>query len=302
METCGAKNSALIQVVETLEPEDSAIVVVDSDVIAYPEWLGDLMRPLQDPKVGVATGMRWYTPATTELGTLVRYVWNVGSVPEMFAFHVPFGGSVAYRRDVLDGGLAERWSQCLFDDCVVPSILKPLGLELKVVPRATMANAESISLERSFGFLRRQMLNAICYHPAGHWILVSAVAMAVSVFGATACLVTAVVQSDIVSVAVAGTGILGFASGMTGCLVALESRLRPILRKSGQPVPPLPAKVVLVGGLVVLMYTVATVSAYFVRRVTWRGLHYNRLSHDQFRLEEHRPFAPATVQSEHGSV
>lgn len=302
LETCGAKNSALIQVVESLEPEDSAIVVVDSDVIAYPDWLSDMMRPLQEPDVGVATGMRWFTPATSELGTLVRYVWNVGSVPEMFAFDVPFGGSVAYRRDVLEGGLAERWSQCLFDDCVVPSVLKPLGLQLRIVPRAIMANRESISLGRCFAFLRRQMLNATCYNPAGHWILISALAMAGSVFGTAAILVAAAFQSDVATMAIAGVGLFGFSAGMAGCLWALETRLRPILRASGQLVPPLPARTALVGGLVVIMYTAATVAACFVTRVTWRGLHYDRISRDQFRLAEHRPYSAAKIRAEHASV
>ncbi|MDA1017557.1 MAG: glycosyltransferase [Planctomycetota bacterium] len=303
LETCGAKNSALIQIVESLEPEDSAIVVVDSDVIAYPDWLGDLMRPLLDPKVGVATGMCWYTPETSELGTLVRYMWNVGSVPEMFAFQVPFGGSVAYRRDVLEGGLAKRWSECLFDDCVVPSILKPLGLELKVVPRAIMANRESISLGNCFKFLRRQMLNATCYNPARTWILINGVAMAFSVFGAVGILATAVLHRDVTAIATAAFGILGFAAGMAGCLISLEMRLRPILRGSGQFVPPLPMKTGLVGGLTVSMYTAATICAYFVRRVSWRGLNYSRVGFDQFHLEEHCPFSAERVHAvEHASV
>ncbi len=290
LQTCGAKNSALIQVVESLEPEDTAIVVVDSDVIAYPEWLTDLMRPLQEANVGVATGMRWYTPETSELGTLVRYVWNVGSVPEMFAFHVPFGGSVAYRRDVLEGGLAKRWSQCLFDDCVVPSVLKPLGLELRVVPQAILANRESISLGRCFEFLRRQMLNATCYNPAGHWILISALAMATSVFGTAALLLISTLQTDVVTMAIAGAGLVGFAAGMAGCLVALETRLRPILRANGQSVPLLPVKTALVGGLAVLMYTAATVAACFVRRVTWRGL---------LRSYQPRPVSPGRASAIH---
>jgi cellulose synthase/poly-beta-1,6-N-acetylglucosamine synthase-like glycosyltransferase len=302
LETCGAKNSALIQIVESLEPEDSAIVVVDSDAIAYPGWLGDLMQPLQDPKVGVATGMRWYTPETSELGTLVRYIWNVGSIPEMFAFQVPFGGSVAYRRDVLEGGLALRWSQCLFDDCVVPSVLKPLGLELQVVPRAIMANRESISLGRCFEFLRRQMLNATCYSPARRWILINGLAMAFSVFGAVGILATAVLHRDAEAIATAAFGILGFAAGMAGCMIALETRLRPILRESGQFVPPLPLKAGLVGGLTVLMYTAATVCAFFVRRVSWRGLNYDRVGSDQFRLQEHRPFSASRVHAEHASI
>jgi hypothetical protein len=303
-ETCGAKNSALLQVVESLEPADSAIVVVDSDVVAYADWLGDLMQPLLDPKVGVSTGMRWYTPASSELGTLVRYVWNIGSVPEMVAFQVPFGGSCAYRRDVLEGGLAERWSQCLFDDCVVPSVLKPLGLELRVVPRAIMANCESISLGRCFEFLRRQMLNAMCYAPAGHWVLAGSLMMAASMFGGFGLLFAAISQSDQTALTIVATGLALYVVGMAGCAVILEMKLRPILRQSGQIVPSLPLKVFFVGGLTVVMYTSATIGACFLRRVSWRGLAYRRVGYDQFRMEEHRPYKSSTTfaQAEHASV
>lgn len=302
-ETCGAKNSVLLQVVDSLEPDDFAIVVVDSDVVAYSEWLSDLMQPLNSPNVAVSTGMRWYTPQSSELGTLVRYIWNVGSVPEMHAFRVPFGGSTAFRRDVIEGGLAKRWSECLFDDCVVPAVLKTLGLDLQVVPQAIMAKRESISLGRCFEFLRRQMLNAICYNPAGHWILACSVAMLTSVFGAIGILIAAAIQADLIAITVAGSGVAVFGAGMAGCLIALESKLRPILRQTGQEVPPLPVKTAFVGGLTVLMYATATISAHFLRRVSWRGLNYTRLGHDRFRLEEHVPFAGGVErQIENASV
>jgi hypothetical protein len=302
-ENCGAKNSVLLQVVESLEDEDSAIVVVDSDVVAYPEWLSDLMEPLNSPNIGAATGMRWYTPESSELGTLVRYIWNVGSIPEMHACRVPFGGSTAFRRDVLEGGLAKRWSECLFDDCVVPAVLKTLNLDLKVVPRAMMANRESISLGRCFGFLRRQMLNAICYNPAGNWLLAASLSMGVSVFGAVGVLIAAAIGADTNAMIVAGSGLATFGLGMAGCVIALERNLRPILRQSGQVVPPLPIKAALVGGLTVLMYSAATISAHFLRRVSWRGLNYTRVGHDQFRLEAHTPFAGGVKrETENASV
>lgn len=303
-ETCGAKNSALLQVVESLEPEDSAIVVVDSDVVTYPDWLGDLMQPLNDPRVGVSTGIRWFTPETSELGTLVRYVWNVGSVPEMAAFRVPFGGSCAYRRDVLEGGLAERWSQCLFDDCVVPSVLGPMGLEMRVAPRVIMGNRESISFTRSFEYLRRQMLNALCYAPAGPWILAGSLLMTLLVSIGTGLLIVGISQSDQLATAVAAMGLSTYALGMAGCAVALESKLRPVLRQRGQSIPPIQWKALFVGGLAMFMYTFATIGACFLQRVAWRGLEYQRVGRDQFRMLAHRPFETSARRSqpEHASV
>ena len=304
--TCGAKNSALLQVVESLEEDDFAVVVVDSDVNAYSEWLSDLMHPLNDPDVGASTGMRWFTPASTEAGTLVRYLWNVGSIPEMTASQIPFGGSVAYRRDVLEkGGLASRWSESLFDDCVVPRILTRCNLKLKLVPRATMANQETISLDRCFTFLRRQMLNAICYSPAGNWILVASISMSAGLLGALGCLVAGIVQGDIAVIGTSGGSLFGFAAGMAGCTIALEMALRPVLRETGQTVPRLPLKAFALGGLTVATYTAASIAAYFVRTVDWRGIQYRRVGRDRFELVEHRPFSTSPAkrpQHEHASV
>lgn len=302
--TCGAKNSALIQVTESLAPEDSAVVVVDSDVIAYPGWLSDLMQPLSHPEVGVSTGVRWFTPQSREFGTLVRYLWNVGAVPEMLAYQTPFGGSVAYRRDLLDQGLAERWSECLFDDCVVSEVLQSLGLELRIAPRAILANRESISLGRCFGYLRRQMLNALSYNPARFWIFASSVTMAVSLFGALGVLIAALAGGEFIAAAVAASGLVAFNAGMAGCLIALERKLRPIIRERGHGVPPLPVKTILAGGLTVLMYAAATVCASLAQRVSWRGLNYRRVGHDRFLLEEHRSFSAERVHArpEHASV
>lgn len=302
--TCGAKNSALIQVIESLESDDDVVVVVDSDVIAYPGWLSNLVEPLSDPAVGVSTGVRWFTPQSNEPGTLVRYLWNVGAVPEMLAFQTPFGGSVAYRRDILDRGLTERWSRCLFDDCVVSEALRSQGLKLRIAPRAILANRESITTGRCFGYLRRQMLNALCYTRGSHWIFASSVAMALSSFGAIGVLVAALVNGDSAAAVTAVSGLAAFCAGMAGCLIALEKKLRPIIRRSGQYVPPLPIRTVFAGGLTVLMYAAATVCASLTQRVSWRGLNYRRVGHDRFLLEEHRSYRSQRIrpQPEHASV
>ena len=266
-------------------------MVIDSDVVPYPDWLSDLIQPLRDPNVGVSTGVRWFTSQSTEVGTLVRYLWNVGSVPEMSAFQSPFGGSCAYRRDVLERGLAERWSQCLFDDCVVPAVLKQLGLEVRIAPRVILANCESITLGRCFEYLRRQMLNALCYNPWSHWILAGCFCITASVFGAVGVIAAAVLVSDMAAGAIAACGLAGFVAGMSGCLIALEMKLRPILRQSGQDVPALSMRICFVGGMAVSMYAIATICACFARRVSWRGLDYKRVGFDRFILEDHRPFS-----------
>jgi cellulose synthase/poly-beta-1,6-N-acetylglucosamine synthase-like glycosyltransferase len=60
------------------------LAVIDADAVPHRWWLRDLVAPLSDPRVGVATGNRWYMPEHANWGSLVRYLWNVGAVVQVW--------------------------------------------------------------------------------------------------------------------------------------------------------------------------------------------------------------------------
>src|SRR5947208_12486075 len=59
-----------------LTPTDEIVVFADSDIRPAQDWLRQLVQPLADSTVGVATGFRWYVPPRPTFWSLVRTEWN----------------------------------------------------------------------------------------------------------------------------------------------------------------------------------------------------------------------------------
>jgi cellulose synthase/poly-beta-1,6-N-acetylglucosamine synthase-like glycosyltransferase len=149
----------LLQAIGTLDKSCEVVALIDADVIPYETWLRDLVRPLMDPKVGATTGIRWFTAKTMTWGTLVRYVWNAAASVQMYALHIPWGGSLALRADVFRrSDLLQKWGVSLWEDTGSYRTIRELGLQLRFVPAATMINRETTDLRSCFKFIRRQML------------------------------------------------------------------------------------------------------------------------------------------------
>ena len=64
-EDCGEKVHNLRRAVESLPDNFEVIVFTDSDVRLPKGWLGKLVAPLQDPRLGATTAYRWIIPSRT---------------------------------------------------------------------------------------------------------------------------------------------------------------------------------------------------------------------------------------------
>ena len=150
--TCGLRISSLLQAVSSLDPGIGAVVLVDADVVPHATWLRELAGPMRDPAVGATTGIRWYMPESANLGTLVRYLWNAAAIPQMYAFGIGWGGSLAIRTELLaDARLTDKWSRILFEDTFTANEVRKLGHKLEFVPAATMVNKEVTDLKSALG-------------------------------------------------------------------------------------------------------------------------------------------------------
>ena len=153
------KVHALLQAVTDLDPKFASIAILDADAVPYRSWLRDLVTPLQDPQVGVTTGIRWFVPEQRTIPNLVRRQWNIWAVVHMNALQVPWGGSMAVNRCLLESsGHLDVWAQSFSDDTPLSKLLQSTGLELRVVPSAAMPNHESIDFKGLLRFVRRQLL------------------------------------------------------------------------------------------------------------------------------------------------
>ena len=215
--TCSLKLNALAEELTSLPEDCQFVVLVDADVVTYSTWLQDMVTPLTSPEFGAATGVRWFDPAQANLGSSVRYLWNVGAIPQMHRFGIPWGGSLAIRADVIrSANLSQRWSRMVFEDADLNNVLQEQNLRLAVVASATLVNVETTSFRDAVRYIRRQMLNARMYH--SHW-------WRMFTFGAFSSLLPVALfflsiasyrAGEAAAFLIATMGLAGYAAGMAG--------------------------------------------------------------------------------------
>ncbi len=188
-ETCTLKCSSLVQTVSRLKDSYEVVALLDADTVPHRTWLSELIAPLADKSIGVATGNRWYMPVEGTWGALVRYAWNAAAIVQMFCYHIPWGGTLALKTSVLrNSDLLDRWRHAFCEDTMLYRALRKQGLRVAFVPSLMMVNREVCDMPGFVTFLKRQLLAARLYHPAwwgvvGHAISISVVqAAAVAVF------------------------------------------------------------------------------------------------------------------------
>lgn len=186
----------------------------DGDGEVSRDWLRRLLQPMRTDvagnhskrPIGATTGHRWYTcfPPRTDVdltrdasrswGGIVRYFWNLGSLPQMHLYQVVWGGSWAVRREVLEhGGLLGSWDKALFEDTQVASWVRRAGYRVVTAPGLLVRSYESVGLAPATRWIARQLLDMRLYHSHFHWTAVhaglsaalSVLALAVVVAGVT---------------------------------------------------------------------------------------------------------------------
>jgi len=164
----GGKVNALRSALGHLGPEDEVVVFADSDIRPPRDWLQQLVQPLADSTVGVATGFRWYVPPRPTFWSLVRAEWNAVSANVLFDPRRSFawGGSCAVRTDRLSElRLEERWRGVLSDDLVLTQAVREAGLKIAYVPAALVPTFEGADRVTCTEWCFRQMTMATLYLP-----------------------------------------------------------------------------------------------------------------------------------------
>lgn len=168
---CSLKCSSLIQAVYELDDSYEVVALVDADAVVHPSWLRELVTPLMHPKVGATTGNRWYLSQGRYWGTLVRYLWNVSAVIQMYLYGICWGGTLAIKTQVIrETRMLEKWSRALSEDTMIKSILRKHGLKVKFVPSLLILNREECTLSSLMNWMKRQLIVSRLYHP--QWLLV----------------------------------------------------------------------------------------------------------------------------------
>src|SRR3989449_1221101 len=164
----GGKVNALRSALGHLLPEDEVVVFADSDIRPARDWLRQLVQPLADSTVGVATGFRWYVPPRPTFWSLVRAEWNGVSANVLFDPRRSFawGGSCAVPADRLNElRLGDRWRGVLSDDLVLTQAVREASLKIAYVPAALVPTYEGANRATCTEWCLRQMTMATLYLP-----------------------------------------------------------------------------------------------------------------------------------------
>ncbi len=112
-------------------------VVADSDILAGSDWLGSLIAPLANRKTGLSTTFPYFKPIDG-FWSKVKMVWGlVGQgMMESKMLRFGWGGSMAFRKDLLDKKSFDFFKCSLSDDISITKIARRKGMELAYVKEA----------------------------------------------------------------------------------------------------------------------------------------------------------------------
>ena len=153
------KASALLLGLEGRSAEDEVIAFADSDIRPDPTWLRTLVQPLADPRVGIATGYRWYVPQDNAMPSVVRAAWNAVGLNIFFddRYNFAWGGSNAIRAETLDAiDVASRWQGTLSEDLALTDAVKATGRTVAFVPAAVSPTVEGCTWRELLAWSTRQ--------------------------------------------------------------------------------------------------------------------------------------------------
>ena len=295
--TCSLKCSSLAEAIERLDDSYEAVAFIDGDAHPFRDWLSDLLGPLQDRRVGVATGNRWYAPSHGEWGSLVRYFWNAGAVVQVWLNGITWGGSMSLRTDVIQEiGLLEAMRHSFFDDAAVVRQIRKHGYRTAFVPSVMMANCEEIALSSFITWSERQMIAARSAEAGRIMVAIHACCILACIAMPFLTISMGIWASDGMAI---GVSIASFAIFWIAALLSamrIEQAVQRIFRKNGVEARWSSWRTTLCffPALVLshFVYFRVLVGARMRTRVSWRGVEYMLLPKNAVRMVEYRPFVP----------
>jgi glycosyltransferase involved in cell wall biosynthesis len=291
---CGMKCEALITAIRNLQPECEVVALIDADSIAARNWLTEMVRPLQNSRVGVVTGDRWFEPGH-DLASIARAVWNAAAIVQMNLYRIAWGGSMAMRLKTIERlGILDVWSRTFCEDTVLVDLFRQQNLEV-VRPRlAVVFNNESIAWKNLHFWIARQLLTVRLHNRMWPFVFGHGLLVGLTVFLCFGLLVADIATYRWGTAALVGGSLL-FAELLNFWLIVLIAKENlAILKANGQ----------LKAGSSIrrdcwrwlwalpvtqLVHFLSTLRAFRMKHVIWRGIEY-RVTKNKVELLNYRPF------------
>jgi cellulose synthase/poly-beta-1,6-N-acetylglucosamine synthase-like glycosyltransferase len=282
----GEKVNNLLRGLEAVDPAVEVLVFSDIDSRPNRDWLRSLVAPLEDPKVTVSSGFRWYLPGESFVSQL-RAAWDT-SIATLLGDHdhnFAWGGSMAIRaRDFQRLQVAERyWASTVSDDYALTRAVRAARGRIRFEPRCLVASREDSTFGEFLRWTNRQIIITRVYAPhlwrlglAAHLLYAVTMLLGLGLLAAPG-------SSTQAPLGIAGLlvtiQLLGMAKGWIRTRVARElfPEESSLLKRHGGcywKLAPLVPWVMLWNFIV----------AGFVRRIEWRGTEYELISQNEVRV------------------
>ena len=277
LETCGLKNSAVLQATRNMSAECEVVAFIDSDVVPQAMWLEELVRPVVSGEADCSYGCRWYALEDRRLGSVWRYGWCAASLVSALVRNVPWGGSLAVRKAILEEQpLRELWAKCGCEDLPLSSYLRKSGRTLKGLPQLLMVERSSCSVPAYRRFVGRQMLWTRLYRPDAFWpVGVLYLSLAISLWGLTGFAIWRFLQRDFSefwSLAAVLAVYVGMVLLLVGLIERRARRFSPNLDDHSQRLGFRGSFAIVASAWLV---PDLFISPLLTKRLTWRGVTYD---------------------------
>ncbi len=280
----GQKVHNLLHALEHLRERDEVLAFGDSDIRPSPEWLRYLVAPLENEKLGVSTGYRWYLPEKGSLAAILRSAWNAGvaSLMKQTNCHFAWGGAMAIRRATFQAcRVTEYWHNALSDDYAISRAMQESDLEIAFQPRCLSFSYGNCTWKELLEFVFRQLAITRVYSP-GLWLagFISQALNFVSFWGGAVWLGTSTYlgigsSSWRIVLGLLLAGIYGLGCAKSGLRLWA---IGDLMRKQRSQVFRNWPIYVFTGPLVAVLTLWGMLSSLFKREIEWRGIRYRMIS------------------------
>ena len=308
--TCSLKCNSLVYAVERLDPTYEAVAILDADTRPHPSWLRELVEPLSDSRYAAASGHRWYLPPKTDVGSLVRYLWNAAAVVQLYLYKMAWGGALVLRRNVFhEGRLLETWKKSFSDDMSVATTVRAVNGQTAFVPSLFMTNRETCGLHSFHRWVKRQLLCAKLHHPAWHAIATQGLLITAPLLAVIVLFFASLFFGQWGAAVLCLCSFALYWGGVCGTLPLMERGIRRKLRERNEPLERFSIrqtiKIFCMIPLTQAVYTSALIGVYFLKTVEWRGIWYEIGRDKTVKLVEYIPYSEVENNpspSEHESI
>jgi ceramide glucosyltransferase len=199
------KLTNLLAAVGAARPESQIYAFADSDGRPNAGWLRALVAEMRDPKVGAATGYRWYVPERATFASTLRSVWNAAIAGGLGPGDAPFcwGGAMAVTRANFEKLEVRRhWLGQISDDFELSRAVHQAGLRVAFAPGAVVPCLDGCGLGEFLEWGRRQLILTRVYAPKLWWLALVAHVIYVGAIVGSLALGSGWVAAIIVSVGI----------------------------------------------------------------------------------------------------